>query len=239
MARPMRGLLGFLVFSAALIATLLFVVAPMLVRPLVADAVRAALPLEGQPVQVAVDVDGLGLLGGYVGEIRLSAGALAAGDASIGALDVAVRRVALGGRQFETMDGTLRDVAIPLDDGSTLVVESVALSGPSTDVRAEATIRPADAEALVFNTLVSVGLIPDQVLLVDGGVQVDLLGQRVVLPLITDAGAIVIESLMGFEAVPVVAPRLGDPWAITSLVVRASGLEIVASVDAEALLAEG
>jgi hypothetical protein len=235
----MRGFFAFLAFSAVLIGMLLLVVVPWLARPLVVDAVRAALPFGDQPVDVGVELDGPGLLAGYVGEIRLSGGALAAGDASIGTLDVAVRRVALGGRQFEAMDGTLRDVAIPLDDGSTLVVESVALSGPSTDVRAQATIRPADAEALVSNTLVSVGLIPDQVLLVEGGVQVDLLGQRVVLPLITDAGAIVIESLMGFEAVPVVAPRLGDPWAITSVVVRASGLEIVASVDAEALLAEG
>lgn len=229
----MRGFLAFLAFTTALIGVLAFVVVPLLVRPLVVDAVRAALPFGDQPVAIEVDVDGLGLLGGYVERVRIRGDDLVAGEARIGVVDVTLRQVGLGARDFVSITGGLESVTVQLGDGTSVEVTQVRLSGPSANVRADARVDAPNAEALVVSALANAGLAVDRVSLADGGVALELLGLRVVVPLTVVDGAVVATSFMGLARLPVIAPAADDPWHVTGLKVLPGGLDVEASIDLE------
>ena len=234
----MRSLLGFLVLAVTLIAALVFIAGPLLVRPLVVEAVRAALPSGDAPVDVAVDVDGFDLLGGHVREIRVSGSNLESDQADIGSLALTARGVGFTGREFESVEGTLRGVVVPLPDGPSIELETVELSGADDDVRAEVHLEPADAQALIARSLTDVGVTADRIALTDGGVALEILGQRVTVALAVSDGAIVLPSVMGVDEVPVVAPGPDAGWRVTGLTVRPNGLDLQASLDAGALLGE-
>lgn len=232
----MRGFLGFLVFATVLIGVLVFVVVPLLVRPVVAGAVRAALPFGDQAVSIEVDVDGLGLLGGYVDRVRITGDDLVAGESQIGALDVTMRRVGLADRDFASIAGSLESVTVQLGDGTSVEVPEIRLSGPSASVLADARVGAAGAEALVVSALATAGLAVDRVGLAEGGVALELLGLQVIVPLTVVDGAVVATSFMGLAQLAVIAPAADDPWRVTGLKVLPTGLDIEASIDLERAL---
>jgi hypothetical protein len=232
----MRSLLGFIVFTAALIAIGGMLLAPPLVGQIVAASVRDASPFGDQALEVEVDVDALDLVRGFVGEIRISGTDLAADGIEIGSLDVAVRMVGIGARDFTALDGRLSDVRVPLDVGPSVPVGEIKLSGPSTDVRATATLDAAAAAELVGSALSDVGIAVDGVELIDGGVAVSLGGRQADLGIVVVDGALVVPSFLGATSVSLISPKSGDPWRITAFSASPVGFDIEASVDAGALV---
>jgi hypothetical protein len=85
------------------------------------------------------DVNAIGLVRGYVGEIHVSANGLERDEVRIGALDLTARDVAIGDHSFSAVNGTLEAVSVLLPDAVTLLeIRSVDISGPSDAVVATA-----------------------------------------------------------------------------------------------------
>lgn len=233
----MRSFLGFLVFIAALIAIGATLLVPPLVGSIVAASVRDASPFGDQALEVEVDIDALDLVRGLVSEIRISGTDLAADGVEIGSLEVTVRRVGIGARDFKALDGRLSDVRVPLDIGPSVPVGRIKLSGPSTDVRATATLDAASAAELVRTALSDVGIAVDGVELIDGGVAVSILGRQADVGIAVVDGALVVPAFLGATSVSIISPKSGDPWRITAFSASPAGFDIEASVDAEGTLA--
>jgi hypothetical protein len=237
MRGPMRSLLGFIVFTAVFIGLLAAVLVPIVVPPLVTAAVRQALPFEGGPVDVAVDVDVLELARGSVRGIRVSGHDLAAGpDVHVGTLEVSVADIRLDRRGFAAIEGGASSVALTLADGTALTIDSLQVSGPSTDVRASATISATQTLQLVQARLADAGINPPRIELVDGGVALDVLGQPVQAALRIEDGALVIASFFGGGPIVLLGPEPGDPWRLVSADVSPAGVSLDAAVDAGAVL---
>lgn len=233
----MRGFLGFLVFAGLLIGVLVFVVVPLLVRPLVVDAVRAALPFGDQAVVIDVDMDGLGLLQGQVARVRAHGSDVTSGEVRIGDLDIAVARASIGDRRFETITGTLTGIELSDVAGTPVAIDRVTLSGSSDEIVAIAILEADAALALVTNRFAEAGLAVDGIQLDDGRIAFQVLGQAVQVPLAVEDGVVVVPDLFGSGSVPILTPDPGAPWELTAVTVSPAGMTINAVVDGDRLLA--
>jgi hypothetical protein len=234
----MRSLLGFLVFIAVVVALVVAFAVPPLVAPMVAAAVREASPFGDQPITVEVDVDAIGLVRGFVGEIRISGENLEDDDLRIGRLDLTVRSVRLDDHTFSGIDGGLSAVAVPLFDLEPLIVSRIALSGASDGVTATASLDHDAALAFITRTFVEQGVDASGIELIDGGVSVVIFEQRVDLSIGVADGALVVPDVLGTGPLELLAPLPEDPWRFVGVTATFGGLEIVAEVDAEAVLAD-
>jgi hypothetical protein len=232
----MRSLLGFIVFTAVFIAVLALVLVPIVVPPLVTAAVRGALPFGDAPLDILVDVDGLALARGTIAEIRVAGGDLVAGPARVSSLRLQLDDVRLDRQGFGAIDGAVSGVFLTLADGTPLAIDSIQLSGPSSDVRAVARISPESALRLAQERLGGAGVEALRLELVDGGVELELLGQQVRAALRVEGGSLVMASSFGGGAIVLFGPEAGDPWQLVSADVSPSGVVLVAAVDAAAVL---
>ena len=230
MSRPMRGFLAFTVLLLAALAVAAYVAVPMIVRPMVVDAVREASPFVDQEIDVEVDIDPLNLMLGTVDRIRITGAGLQAEGADIAGLDVTLTDVVTGDRSFRTISGRLTGVALPFAQGTTLVIGAIELSGRTGDVDALARLDARATLALVGNAFADAGLAVDSLELVDGGVAFVLFNERVVVPVGADGGAMVIPDVAGGQLV-VVEPGPDDPWRIAGVAVTPTGMEVHVSLD--------
>jgi hypothetical protein len=233
----MRSLLGFLVFIAAVIALVMAFAVPPLVAPMVEAAVHDASPFGEQPIDVEVEVDAIGLLRGFVGEIRISGENLEQDDVTIGKLDVTVRGVRLDDHSFAGIDGGLTGVAVPFLDFEPLLVGRMALAGGSDELTATASLDHDAALAFITRSFSEQGVQATGIELIEGGVSVVIFEQRVDLAIAVADGALVIPDVLGTGPLELLAPFPEDPWRLTGVTASFGGLEIVAAVDAGALIA--
>lgn len=233
----MRSLFGFLFFVTVLIGLAVVVVVPAIVAPMVASAVRAASPFGAQPLDVQVKVDALGLIRGFVGEIRISGTDLQGEGATIGSLAITVTGVGIGDHAFASIEGTLRSVEVSLGGGDTLEVDQIALSGGSPSVAAAATFDRDGGIAFIERAIDAQGVAVTGVELIDGGVAFVIFEQRVEVALGVEDGVLVVPDLLGAGSLELLAPEPGDPWRLTGVSITPGGLQLDALVDAAELLA--
>ena len=232
----MRSFVGW-VALVALLGIAAYFVAPMVVRPLVADAVRAASPFGAEPLEVDVDVDVLGLISGHVRAIHVTGANLTADRLDIGHLDVTVTDVGILDRTFGSVSGTLDSVVVGRSDATDVTARQVELAGPSSAVDATAHVGREAALAMVARALEGAGLPTSELQLIDGGVRVSVLGQRTDVAIGAANGALTIAgSVAGGGSIVVFGPEPGEPWRITGVSVSPEGLEVHAAVDLSALL---
>ena len=232
----MRSFLGWLIL-VALLGAVGYVAAPLVVRPLVADAVRAVSPFGAEPLEVDVDVDTLRLLRGTIDSVHVSGTNLTSERLVIGRLDATATSVALGDRSFSSMSGSLDGVVLRGSDGAEVQAQRVQLSGPSDAVEAVASLSPDAAIAIVRKALDEAGLSSENLALVDGGVRMSVLGQTADVALGAADGAVTIAgSNAGGGTIVVFGPEPGDPWRITGISVSPDGIEVNAVVDLGSLL---
>src|SRR4051794_35726705 len=230
MARPMRSFLGWGVLVAVLGAAAFFL-APLIARPLVADAVRAASPFGPDALDVDVDADTLGLLGGSIRSVHVTGANLTADRLDVGRLDVTVSDVGFLDRSFASVTGTLDSVAMRRADGTEIQAAEVRLSGASDAVDATANVHRAAALDLVARALEGAGLPAENLQLIDGGARMSVLGQRSDLVLGAVDGAVTIAgSTAGGRSIVVFGPEPGDPWRITNVSVSPEGLDVRAEI---------
>jgi hypothetical protein len=232
----MRGFLGFLGFVTVLIVLLAAFAVPAVVGPMVASAVRAASPFGDQPLDVQVKVDALGLIRGFVGEIRVSGSNLERDGTTIESLDVTVRTVGIGDHAFLESSGGLDGVTLQADDGAVISVDRITLSGPSSAVLAEATLDRAATLAFIQHVFDAQGVAVSGIELTAGGLSVVIFEQRLEVPVGVKDGALVIPDLLGAGPLELLSPLPDSPWRLTTATITQNGLTIGAIVDAGALL---
>jgi hypothetical protein len=237
MARAMKSLFGLLSLVVALLVAAT-VALPAIVRPMVVSAIRTAAP-PGQPLDIRVDLDAFDLLRGVVGRIRVTGSDLRRGGVSIAALDVSATDVGIGDHAFTTSVGTLDGIVIDLDDGTSLAVGTIGLTGPSTGLEAIAHFDAAQAVAFVTHAFDEQGVSVGEIRLAEGGVTFVVFEQQVTVPLAVQDGALVVPDLLGGGTLELLAPRPGDPWRLTGVLITPDSMELDASVDAGSLVASG
>lgn len=232
----MRSFLGWVIL-VAILGGLAFVAAPIVARPLVVAAVRAASPFGTAPLDVDVTVDTLGLLRGTIDDVHVTAANLTSGRVTIGRLDVTAQNVGIGDHAFASMTGALESVVIRQAGGGEISVRQVALSGSSDAAEAEASLGRDATIGIVRGALAVAGLPVDDVELVDGGVRLSLLGQKTDIAIGVEAGAVAIAgSIAGAGSIIVFGPEPGEPWHVTAVSVSPDGLEVHAEIDLGELL---
>ncbi|MEO5703849.1 MAG: hypothetical protein ABIZ52_00205 [Candidatus Limnocylindrales bacterium] len=102
----MRSFFGFLAFVTGLIVLVAAFAVPAFVAPAIATEVRNASPFGDQPLDVQVDVNAIGLIRGFVSEIRVSGADL--------------ERVISGGISLVVF-GQRVEVAVGVQDGAFVV----------------------------------------------------------------------------------------------------------------------
>lgn len=233
----MRGFLGFAFVLVAALVVAALVVVPMVARPIVVDAVRAALPFEGQPLDVEVELNPVGLLLGSVDSIHVTGHDLEARGASIGDLDVTVTDVSTSDHRFRSATGVLRDIELPDVAATPIKISSVTLDGPYGDVQATARLDVQGSLALVGNAFADAGLPVDGLELTEGGVAFSILGQQIEVPLAIDHGALVLPDVAGLGPMVILQPGSDDPWRITAVRAAPGGFELDVSLQPDGVLA--
>jgi hypothetical protein len=232
----MRGFLGFALVLVVALAVAALLIVPIVVRPIVTDAVRAALPFGDQPVAVEVDLDPVGLLLGTVDRIHVTGTSLAVEGAVIGDLDMTVSGVSTSSRRFRTVTGLLRNVELPFVTASSVLITSIKLDGPYGDVDATALLDVRASLALIGNAFADAGLPVDSLELTDGGVAFNVLGQHIEVPVAVDAGALVLPDVAGTGQVVIVEPGPDDPWRLTAVRATPGGFEFDVALEPEGVL---
>jgi hypothetical protein len=215
----------------ALLAVAALVVVPLIVRPMVVDAVREASPFGDAPLEVEVDINPVSLLLGTVDRIRVTGAGLQAEGADIAALDLTLTDVETGSHRFRQASGRLTGVTLPFVQASTLVIETIELSGPSGDLAATASFDLRGTLALIGNAFAEAGIAVDSLEVVEGGIAFGFFDQRVVVPVGADGGALVIPDVAGGGPLVIVAPGPDDPWRVTGVAIGPTGMEVDVSLE--------
>ena len=231
----MRGFLGFVFVLLAALAVAALVIVPIVVRAIVADTVRDALPFRDQPVDVEVDLNPVGLLVGTIDRIHVTGKDLEAEGARIGEIDMTLTDVSTTSQTFRTASGRLRNVQLPFVQSSVLTITSIELDGPYGDVAAVALLDVRGSLAIIGNAFADAGIAVEGLELIEGGVAFEFLDQRVQVPLAVDEGALVLPEVLGGPLV-VIEPGPDDPWRLTGVSVTASGFEIDVQLEPEEML---
>jgi hypothetical protein len=231
----MRGFLGFVFVLLAALGVAALVIVPIVVRPIVADSVREALPFRDQPLDVEVDLNPIGLLVGTIDRIHVTGKDLQAEGARIGELDMTVTDVSTTDHRFRSASGRLRNVQLPFVQSSTLTITSIELDGPYGDVGAVAVLDVRASLAVIGNAFADAGIAVEGLELIEGGIAFQILDQRAEVPLAVDEGALIAPEVLGGPLV-VVEPGPDDPWRLTAVRVTTSGFEIDVALEPEDVL---
>lgn len=225
----MTGLVKFVVFSAVLIALLVFVVIPVVAGPIISGLVREA-GVVGDDLEVSVDVFGPGILTGRAPSVRLQANDVEVPRAVVGRVDVRLTDVSASDRRFESISGTLWDVHITGPGGLPLVVESIELEGPAGATRATGRLERSESESLVRQIADQAGVDVDQVSLSDGTVTLRQDGQAAEARLRVAGDTLILERA---DASPVVliAAAPSESWRLQDVRVTPDGLVVDLTVD--------
>lgn len=239
----MRGFLVFTLLALVGLGAIVFFALPALVRPMVVDAVRTALPFGAQPLQIDATITGPGLLGGSIDEIRIRGSKLDVASpnagVTIGKLDVTLHDISIGDHAFSAVSGGLDDVTFPMSNGAPITISRIELTGASIAVTGAAQFGPDQASAFVTRCFADAGIGVDGVQLEDGSVGVMVFGQRVELAIGAQDGALVVPDALGAGPITLIQPGPDDQWRLTGASVTPGSFEIDVVVNAATLLAEG
>jgi len=187
-------------------------------------------------LDVQVDVNALGLIRGFVGEIRVSGAQLSRDGVTVGSLAFTVRNVRIADHAFKEVLGGLDNVAIPTGTGASITIDRIALTGSSTELVAHASMDRTQALEFVRRAFDDQGVAVSDIVLTPGGISVVDFEQRVQLAIGVADGALVVPDLLGAGTLELLAPQPDDSWRLTGVTVTTSGMEIVAALDAGRLL---
>jgi hypothetical protein len=232
----MRGFVAFVLALVAVLVVAALVIVPGVIRPIVVDQVRAALPFRDQPVNVDVDVNSVRLLLGTIDSIHVTGEALETDGATIGRLDLTFRDVSTTSHAFKSIGGTLQKVGLPFVQDTELVLDSITVDGASDDVHAVADLDIRASLSVIGNAFADAGIPVASVELVDGGITTTFFDQPVRVAVGVDNGALVLVDVAGSGPMTIVAPARDDPWRITGVTVTPSGMKIEASIGTAGLL---
>lgn len=225
----MTGLIKFAVFSAALIALLVFVVIPVVAGPLISGLARDA-GLVGDDVEVSVDLLGPGIISGRAPSVRFQGNEVVVSRAVIGRVDLTLTEVSFSDRSFETVSGTLYEVRVTGPGDVAIVVDVIDLEGPAQATRATGRLDRPESEALVREIARQAGLDVDDVILGDGLITIQQGGQSVDARLRVAGDALILDPA-GVEPIVLLAPAPSESWRLSDVVITPEGMTVDLTVD--------
>jgi hypothetical protein len=229
------SLVRFLIFATALAAVVVFVIVPLVGGPIVSSMLRQA-GLDGQGVNVSLDLLGPSILSGRAESVRVTAENVNVPHGTVGQMDLTLKDVSVSSRDFTSVSGTLHDVRLTAPDGSPVVVDTVNVSGPATRARASGMMNAADARHLVQTIATKAGLSADAVQLGNGQVSIKS-GTKTTQARLRVAGrALVLDQ--GGNSTVLVAPAPSEHWELEGVTVTPAGIQVDLNVDAQALASE-
>ena len=226
----LAGFLRFLLFTALLVALVIFIVVPLAAGPLLSSMARDA-GLEGDDVRVSLDLFGPSLFDGRAHGLRVQATEVRVPRAVIGELDVTLQGVSFADRSFESVNGTLTGLEVSGPGGEPLVVESVTLSGPSDDTLARGRLAAGEAETLIERAIEDAGLPVDAVRLGSGVVTVTRDGISGDGTLRVAGGALLLESEFT-EPLVLLAPAPSESWRLAQVDIDPAAMTVDLTLDA-------
>ena len=238
----MRGFIGFVVLALVGLAVLVFVVAPAVIKPMVVNAVHAALPFGDQPVQVDAVVTGLGLISGSIDSIHVTGTSLSPSvyaGVKIGRLDATISHASIGDHAFAGISGGLDEVTFPISGDRSVTVSQITFTGASDAVTGAATLQPKEAIALVTELFADAGISVENVQLQDNDLALTVFGQNVTFGLDVEGGALEVPDALGNGPITLLQPGPDDRWRLTGVSVTPGGIELDVVMDANALLSGG
>jgi hypothetical protein len=235
MSRPVRTLLA-AILLAALIVTGVAIAVPLIARPMIVAAVQAQSPFGDQHLDIDVECNVFSLLLGTVDRIHVRGTGLRRGDALIGAVDVTATDVSTSGGSFQGSSGKIAAVRIRLDDATELTIDSLRLSGPSSDLSGVVELDAGETQRLIQFAFDDGGVDVSGIELSDGLVGFEIFGTRTRVAIGVEDGAFVLVDPFGQGNFAIVGPHPGDGWEITNAGVSPVGLRLDVSIDGAKLL---
>ncbi len=232
----MGSLVRFLIFTAALIALLVFVVVPLVGAPIIGSMLQQA-GLKGQGVNVSLDLMGPAILSGRAESVRVQAQDVAVPHGVVGQMDVVLNDVSVSDHTFTRLSGTLHDVRLKAPDGTPVIVSTVTVDGPASGAHARGTMSAADAQHLVQSVAAKAGVSVDSVKLGNGQVSITSGNTTTQADLRVVGRALVLDQSNGTSTV-LVAPAPSENWTLQGVTVTPSGIQVDMTVDASALAAQ-
>ena len=226
----MRGFLAFVVLLVVALVAAALAIVPTVVRPIVVDQVRTALPFRDQPLDVQVELNPVGLLFGTIDSVHVTGSGLQTATATIGSLDLTFHDVSTTTRSFASVKGTLGHVVLPYVQDSELVLDTITIDGSADAVVAVVDLDLRAGLSLVGNAFADAGIPADSLELVDGGVKMSLFGQPAIVGLGVEDGSLVLLDVAGGGPMSVVQPAPDDPWRVTDVSVRPTGMTIKVAI---------
>ena len=231
----MFRILGFLLFFVVVAGAMLFLAVPLVVNPMLTQAVRD-MGVQADDLRVSVDALDPALLTGRAGHVRVQGTDVKIGRATVGTLDLTLGDVSFIDRTFGTVNGKLSDVAVSAG-GLSASADEVDVAGPSSDASATGKFDGAQSEDLVKAAAKRMGVPLDDADLVDGGLRLTVGGFEVGAGISVEGGALVLRPQIG-PPILLIQPATSDPWRLEDAYVTPSGITVRGTVDA-ARLAEG
>jgi hypothetical protein len=228
-------ILGFLLFFVVVAGAMLFLAVPLIVNPMLTQAVRD-MGVQADDLRVSVDTLDPALLSGRAGHVRVQGTDVHIGRATVGSLDLTLGEVSFIDRTFGSVDGQLQDVAVSAG-GLSASADQVDVAGPSNEASATGKFDGAQSEDLVKAAAKKMGIPLDDAQLVDGGLRLTVGGLEVGAGISVEGGALTLRPQIG-PPILLIQPAPSDPWRLVEAYVSPSGITVRATVDA-AKLAEG
>ena len=186
----MRGCLFTIALAAILLALLVTVGLPAVAAGVLTGAITAA-GLQSDDTTVTVRSDPpTDLIGLHADHVRVLADNATFRGMAIDHLDLALDDVAIVDRTVGGVDGTLSGVTVPLEDGSKIRLDQIAIAGEGHDLGATTVIPKAQVQSLISDAIEQqAGIRPAAVVLtapdrltVKTGLGVNVDGRFVVTP---------------------------------------------------------
>jgi hypothetical protein len=233
----MRGCLTWLFVLLAVLLVATWIFAPAVAAGLVSAGLGTA-GFESPDKKVTVVADPpIELLTLQADTVRIQATNATFAGLQIGSVDLNLGGVGLIGREARSVEGTLTGLRVPTVLGSMATISSVGLSGPSSDLRAILTLSLKDVQSLASAAVQSqMGSVATKVTLTaPDKVSVAASGINVRGRLVVDKGGglvLVTTSPAGFsDPIDIIRPGPNQPLRLTSIVLRANGATVTATVD--------
>ena len=229
----MASLFRFVLFVAALLAVLVFVIVPVFVAPMIASMLRDA-GLSNQDMNVSLNLFGPAILSGRAQSVRVQAQDVNVPRGVVGQMDLTLQDVSMSDHSFTSVSGSLHNVRLNGPNGVPVVINSIQVDGPAGDAHAQGSMSAANAQSLVTAVASSAGVSVDSVKLGNGELTITS-GSKTTHAKLRVAGRALILDQAGGDSTVLLAPPPSEDWQLDGVTVTPDGIEVDVSVDAAAL----
>jgi hypothetical protein len=223
-----------LAWFALLVAGFVLVALPLLMGPLLAGVARD-LGLRADSVNISVALLDPGLILGRSRQVTLTATNVDLGQGQAGSLQLSLGGVSFFDRSFDTVSGSLTDVALTVGN-NVISANDATVSGPAGAATITASFAASQVAHLLTVMAAHNGLTLDDVKVTDSGVLVTIHGVTANAQLNVTGGALLLNTPVG--DVVLLQPTKKDSWRLTDVWFTADGMNLAGTVDVNEIVGD-